>query len=118
MRLSEAIDELVLEVRAEGATVETVASYRRKLKPLLSDPAPEVRWTAAAILGRLGDLTSEGALLASLEDRHSEVRAQAALSLGYLGQPTALPPLRRLAAQDESPRVREAAALSASLLDR
>jgi HEAT repeat protein len=88
------------------------------LEPLLSDPTAEVRWTAAMVLGRLSDPASGRALVTSLGDRHAEVRTQAALSLGYLGHTTAVSRLRRLAVEDESPRVREAASLSTTLLER
>ena len=88
------------------------------LRTMLSDPAAEVRWTAAAVLGRLNDPASGEALVASLADRHPEVRAQAALSLGYLGYAAAQPRLEMLISQDESRRVREAAAFSATLLAR
>ena len=94
------------------------ARTSRKLAPLLSDSQAEVRWTAALVLGRLKDPASGDDLLASLEDPHSEVRAQAALSLGYLSVTAALPRLRGLAVEDRSARVREAASLSAALLDR
>ena len=51
----------------------------------LNDPQAEVRWTAAAVLGRLEDLNTVEPLIESLADINAEVRRQAALSLGYLG---------------------------------
>ena len=66
----------------------------------LRDPAPEMRWTAAMVLGRLGEPRAEDALIAALGDPHGEVRRQAAASLGYLGATKARPALEDLAGDD------------------
>jgi HEAT repeat protein len=55
-------------------------------------------------------------LVARLGDRDPEVRREAALSLGYLGERRAAPSLQALARRDPSDRVREAAAFAAGLL--
>lgn len=101
-------------VRSLGVLGSPEAS--EQMEVLLGDPAPEVRWTAAMVLGRLKDVESTAGLRDRLSDRVAEVRKQAALSLGYLGDTDALPQLRRLAVEDESDRVREAASLSVALL--
>ena len=85
--------------------------------PFLDDPAPEVQWTAASVLGRLGGPEVPAALRARLADQHAEVRRQAALGLGYLKAPNTRPALAELAHQDPSAKVRAAAAYAASLLD-
>jgi HEAT repeat protein len=84
----------------------------------LNDPVAEVRWTAAAILGRLKDHKAVRPLMAQLSDVNSEVRRQAALSLGYLGDRQAYEKLSRLAADDGSETVRTAAAYSLQLLEK
>ena len=54
------------------------------LIPMLRDPVPEVRWTAANALGRVADSAAMSPLVVRLQDEYGEVRRQAALSLGYL----------------------------------
>jgi HEAT repeat protein len=84
----------------------------------LGDPAAEVRWTAATVLGRLGQRTAVDPLRRRLRDPHAEVRRQAALALGYLGDRRALEALRALGREDDNGGVREAAAYAAGLLGR
>ncbi len=78
----------------------------------LRDGAAEMRWTAAMVLGRLGDRHGEAALIAALGDTHGEVRRQAAASLGFLGAVAARPALERLATDDPRAAVRAQAAAS------
>ena len=87
------------------------------LIPMLRDPVPEVRWTAASALGRVGDPAALSPLTEVLADEFEEVRRQAALSLGYLGAGTAREALLELSDRDPMAAVREAAAYAASLLD-
>ena len=75
----------------------------------------EVRWTAASVLGRLGDAKAVGPLIERLSDINSEVRRQAALSLGYLGDRRAYNELVRLAREDKSKNVQAASAYSLQL---
>jgi HEAT repeat protein len=84
----------------------------------LADPAADVRTVAAVVLGRLRQRTAVAPLLRRLSDRDGEVRRQAALSLGYLGDAQALDRLRAVARDDRHEGVREAAAVAASLLSR
>lgn len=85
---------------------------------MLSDSSPEVRWTAASVLGRLHDHTSEAPLRVALGDEHAQVRKQAALGLGYLHATSAIGDLKALANKDSSEQVRKAAAYAISLLVR
>jgi len=104
-----------LAVRALG-----VLGFERGLPAVvgaLEDPAAEVRWTAASVLGRTGAPGAVEPLLRRLEDAHAQVRRQAALSLGYLGAARARAALQRLAREDPSAEVREAAAYGAALLE-
>ena len=87
------------------------------LTQVLYDPVPEVRWTAASVLGRIGDPATVSPLTAMLADEYGEVRRQAALALGYLGSMEARDALLGLASGDPDQAVREAAAYAAGLLD-
>ena len=87
------------------------------LIPMLGDPVPEVRWTAASALGRIADSVAVSSLTTALADEFGEVRRQAALSLGYLGEETARDALLALATGDPVAAVREAAVYAAGLLD-
>ncbi len=74
----------------------------------LGDPKPEVRRTAAEILGQLGRGEAIGDLLRATEDAAVEVRAEAVRALGRLGAAESLEGVRlRLA--DAAPEVRRAA---------
>lgn len=82
----------------------------------LDDDSAEVRWTAAGVLGRLGDRAAVDPLRTGLGDGVAEVRKQAALALGYLGGRQAEADLERAANTDESAKVREAAKFALLLL--
>jgi HEAT repeat protein len=82
----------------------------------LGDDAPETRWTAAMVLGRLGDPRAEDPLISALVDPHGEVRRQAAASLGFLGAVAAKPALELLAASDPRSSVRAEAAAALKVL--
>ena len=84
----------------------------------LNDPVAEVRWTAATVLGRLRDPQAVKPLIGRLSDINSEVRMQAALSLAYLDDPLAIDKLARLAKEDQSKKVRTAAAYSLQILTK
>ena len=88
-----------------------------RIGPLLGrDPSPEVRMTAARVLGLLQDHASAPALLSGLADPRALVRKEAALALGHLRAPAARAPLEALAAGDPAPAVRDAAAYALTLL--
>jgi len=77
--------------------------------PLLGDPEPEVRATAAELIGLLGDAGDAERLGARLEDSSGSVRRQAAIALGRLGAGSAVEGLKDALA-DPAPGVREGAA--------
>ena len=70
------------------------------------------------VLGRLQDLNAVEPLIEGLTYINTEVRRQAALSLGYLGDRRAYDGLSRLAENDGSENVRIAAAYSLQLLEK
>ena len=59
----------------------------------LADADPELRRTAAAALGELGDRRAVEPLCAALDDADIDVRSAAALALGQLKDPRAIEPL-------------------------
>ncbi|MDX6651460.1 MAG: hypothetical protein QOJ38_241 [Solirubrobacterales bacterium] len=85
------------------------------LHALVEDPSAPVRAAAARALGRIGDARASAALTARLEDRIPAVRAAAATALGALGDRSAVPPLLRIAREDDFEPARQAARAAASL---
>ena len=110
-------DSRLRAVAVRSLAVHGGSDVAAALIPMLRDPVPEVRWTAASALGRVGDPAALSPLTEVLADEFGEVRRQAALSLGYLGAGTAREALLELADHDPVAAVREAAAYAASLLD-
>lgn len=84
------------------------------LRVALADPAPNVRATAAAALGRLGHqaVTATAALLAAMKDETPGVRVLSATALGRVapGNAKAIETLGLALAGDSSINVRNAAA--------
>ncbi|MBM3500761.1 MAG: HEAT repeat domain-containing protein, partial [Armatimonadetes bacterium] len=74
------------------------------------------RWRAAWALGECAAPSAADPLLRALQDESENVRAQAALALGGIGARHAVKALRRAAAEDNAPSVREAAALALARL--
>ena len=68
-------------------------------------------------LGRLRHAGAVDALIERLGDEFGEVRRQAALALGYIGEPAASLPLAQLAIDEPVASVREAALYAMDLLD-
>lgn len=62
----------------------------------LSDPNPEVRWTAAEGLALYAGRDVEGAMIKCLRDRDRLVKMTAMLKLRQIGTERALQPLRRI----------------------
>ena len=62
---------------------------------LLSDANPGNRWKAAQALGRTQDPAAVDALLRALYDDDWRVQRKAIWALGSIGDPRAIPPLRR-----------------------
>ena len=69
---------------------------------LQREPYSGTRARAALALGEAGDRTSVKPLIAALRDKSSVVRRDAAKSLALLGDPSAIPALRR-AAREAAP---------------
>ncbi|KAF5066977.1 HEAT repeat [anaerobic digester metagenome] len=63
---------------------------------MVTDPDPSHRWRAAEALGRHKDPGAVATLIALLADDDWRVRAKAIWALGEIGDPAALPHLRRL----------------------
>ncbi len=82
-----------------------------RVRPLLSDPRPQVRARAALALGRIAAPEDVPRLAELLQDGESEVRASAAFALGLSGERSAVEPLRDLVAEpgDPDPMVRSRA---------
>ena len=88
--------------RAEGEQRERAFEGLVKLS---SDEHPDVRATALAALGMLGDARGLDSLLPHLEDSHPAVREYAALAIGQIGGERALTALRK-ALSNSAPEVR------------
>lgn len=73
---------------------------------MLEDPDPGRRWKAAESLARSGDTRAVDPLIRSLSDEDWRVRQKTVWALGYLGDPAAIPALRR-AYRNELEGVRE-----------
>jgi len=65
------------------------------LVDLLSDDDPGNRWKAAQALGRTQDLAAVDALLQAIYDDDWRVQEKAIWALGSIGDPRAVPHLRR-----------------------
>ena len=81
-----------------------------------SDDDIGVRAHAAYGLGLSKDRRAVGLLLEGLNSRHSEIRSHCAEALGLLGDKRAEQEIRRLARDDPSQQVREAAARALKML--
>ncbi len=84
------------------------------LTALLKDNSPEVRWTAAESLGKIGDRTAVPAVLALLTDPVPPIRAAAAQALGRMATAVDEAAVAGLtgALQDPADNVRQAAAIA------
>ena len=71
----------------------------------------------AVALGRLAHSGAVGPLVDLLDDEFNEVRRQAALALGYIGEREANLPLLQLVTREPVASVREAALYAMDLLD-
>ena len=84
----------------------------RAVEPLigaLRDSDENVRWVAVVALGKIGDVRAVEPLIEALGDQDEWVRYWAALALGVIGEARALPELERVAQEDQSESVAEAA---------
>ncbi|WP_435008810.1 HEAT repeat domain-containing protein [Tundrisphaera lichenicola] len=118
-------DENVRREASEAvATIEKAAENLRSTiltaVANLEDADPNIRALGADQLGDCGPMSPEAvpALVRCLDDREANVRIAAARALGRLGPSAAiaLPDLARRAESDDDERVRQASALSRSIL--
>jgi HEAT repeat protein len=86
-------------VSAMNVGLLTACSERALVEPLLRDESESVRAAAIFALMRCGRQVDPTPLAAMLRSDDPEVRGNAALILGELGNPTALPMLRQSAGQ-------------------
>jgi HEAT repeat protein len=100
------------------------------LERALEDPVPDVRWNAALSLARLGSAAGVPVLEAMLDrgllaqvpnitrEQQEEAMVEAVRALAAVGGPAALPILERLAEEDPSLKVRQAAIAARKGLSR
>jgi HEAT repeat protein len=84
----------------------------------LEDPFPDVRVLALVALGKAGDRSAAGSILARLSDDSPLVRAQAAATLAELGDPAVRPRLQQVVESDVDPAVQRAAEEALATLPR
>ncbi len=105
---------------ALGSLGPYAGSAAGDLASALSDPDEKLRWYAAWALSELGEAARPAAeaLVLALDDIDDDVRGYAALALGAIGPPaptSALQKLKQLA-DDENPKLSQAAETAISLL--
>jgi HEAT repeat protein len=93
---------------------EARPAYVRRLE----DPFPDVRVLALVALGKAGDRSGAGSILARLSDDSPLVRAQAAATLAELGDPAVRPRLQQVVESDVDPAVQRAAEEALATLPR
>jgi hypothetical protein len=93
-------------VTSDGVESETYEKKFQYYIVMLENPDPGRRWKAVESLARTGDDRAVDPLIHSLSDEDWRVRQKAAWALGYLGDPKAIPALRR-AYRDDLEGVRE-----------
>ena len=103
------------ETETRDDALHTLARWEdRRLAPadslisLISDDDAHIRRAALRCAGRIGRTDALPALLDAMDDPSDAVKVEAALALGFVGDPAALEPLSTAAAGDHS-RVRRAA---------
>jgi len=95
-----------------------VASSMGLLIKLLTDPDGEVRAQSAKVIGERRDPRAFSNLIKSLEDQNARARFFAAIALGKLGRPDAMPALFSLLRNnaDQDPYIRHAGVMGLSLI--
>jgi HEAT repeat protein len=115
--LIEALVERTLPHGVAGAALmELGTSALPELRGIAEHPDPEVRATAVALMGLVGDSRDSEAAVAALRDPSADVRTAAAEALGRVGAAAAEAELRR-ALDDRIRFVRAAAAGSLGVID-
>ena len=102
-------------IRQIGDLGENGAPAVEPLIGLLRDNDPEVRWSAAQALGKIGDVRAVEPLIRLLGDSDTNVRSSAAPALGLLGDVRAVEPLIGLLG-DSDTNVRWSVVLALGLL--
>jgi len=107
-----AVEQALLDLQIHEALVKL--GDEEQLKPLriaAYSKEDEVRMLAVLMLGRLGDVSMEGAIMSLLNQDPQELRLAAAQALGDLGWPDGLPAALQGAASPHQ-RIRSQAALA------
>lgn len=105
------------------ASLQAIGSWRVPealpvLLKRLDDPYDQNRVVALWALGGIGDRSVVDPVLRYVNDKVPEVRAQAVLTLGVLGDPRVRPELEALQEKEQDPRVLDALAQSLAKLPR
>jgi HEAT repeat protein len=126
IRSPDAVPLLIKELEtldewASPRLAEVLVSYgSTAVQPLLraldDEAHTNARVWAAQVLGRTGDQTAIGSLIARLRDRSEHVRMSVAEALGRLGNPRAVNDLVQVTLTDPVPSVRAEAARSIGIL--
>lgn len=91
---------------------EAYPVFQRRLR----DPFPDVRVSALIGIAQAGDKSAVDAVLQTLSDPQSKVRAQAITTLGELGERRARQPIEALVDEDPDPAVQRAAEIALARL--
>lgn len=103
--------------KAMTALRDRGGSIQDQLIANMSGGDGELRWRSAALLGSINSPAARDALKAALKDSYDDVRMNAALALGKLGEERAAEALSVMAVNaDETPAVRTAAVRALALL--
>jgi len=88
---------VLIAVRENSAEALGIIGDKRAIQPLIGtlieDSDEEVRWKAAAALGKLNDESAVDALIAALNDKSWAVRRNATIALGDIGDEKGYEPL-------------------------
>ena len=88
---------VLIAVRENSAEALGIIGDKRAIQPLIGtlieDSDEEVRWKAAAALGKLNDESAVDALIAALKDKSWAVRRNATIALGDIGDEKGYEPL-------------------------
>lgn len=88
---------VLIAVRENSAEALGIIGDERAIQPLIvaliKDSDEEVRWKAAAALGKLNDESAVDALIAALKDKSWAVRRNATIALGDIGDEKGYEPL-------------------------
>ncbi|RKY58022.1 MAG: hypothetical protein DRP95_06380 [Candidatus Latescibacterota bacterium] len=80
---------------------ERKEEVRGVVRECIRDPAPQVRYVAVQIAGILRDRDAVPLLIGQLEDSFASIRQKAARSLGQIGDPRAVPYLKKMLSSED-----------------